>query len=253
MPRSPFVIAALVTAAVLVAGARLVFGETVYRTSSGTLVAGGLLLITVVSLAAFLVGRTRWSRYALYGCVGSSLAAGSAGDGSPSWWALAALSTAALAGLIGPWPDRWLRRLPAADGPPAAATALLVVLVATPAFSGFAAPLGTHRAVWAWAGWSVVLALALARAIPGSLTAARWLHPALGLVVGLLAGAPQGFTVAAAALAASTLAWTRDVRLAVAPPDRDPSVVPFPPELVSPDVLAAAGLDDRGRRLEDGS
>jgi len=248
MPRSPFAIAALTTATVVLAGARLVLGETVYHPSSGALVACGLLLVTVVSLAAFLVGRTRWSRYALYGCVGAALAAGSAGDGTPMWWFLAATSVAALVGLIGPWPDRWLRRLPSADGPPPAATALLVALVATPAFSGLGAPLGTHRAVWAWAAWCVVLALALGRAVPGSLTAARWLHPALGVVVALLAGAPQGFTVAAAALAASTLAWTREVHLAVAPPARDPSVVPFPPELVAPEILAAAGLDDRGRR-----
>jgi hypothetical protein len=97
----------------------------------------------------------------------------------------------------------------------------------------------------------VALALALGRAVPGSLTAARWLHPALGVVAALLAGAPQGFTVAAAALAASTLAWTRDVRLAVVPPAHDPSVVAFPPELVAPEILAAAGLDDRGRRQDD--
>jgi hypothetical protein len=251
MPLSPFVIAALTTATVVLAGTRLVLGQTVYDSSSGTLLACGLLLLTVVSLAAFLVGRTRWSRYALYGCVGAALAAGSAGDGTLLWWLLAAASIAALVGLIGPWPDRWLRRLPAADGPPPTATALLVALIATPAFSGFAAPLGTHRAVWAWSAWCVVLALSLGRAVPGSLTAARWLHPALGVVVALLAGAPQGFTVAAAALAASTLAWTKDVRLAVAPPSHDPLVVPFPPELVAPEVLAAAGLDDRGRPQSD--
>jgi hypothetical protein len=126
-----------------------------------------------------------------------------------------------------------------------------MVLVATPAFSGFAAPAGTHSAVWAWSAWCVVLALTLGRLVPGSLTAARWLHPALGVIVALLAGAPQGFTVAAAALAATTLAWTRDVRLSVVPPVQSPSVVPFPPELVALEILAAAGLDDRGRRQDD--
>jgi hypothetical protein len=251
MPPSPFVIAGLTTATVVLAGARLVLSETVYHPSSGALLACGLLLLTVVSLAAFLVGRTRWSRYALYGCVGAALAAGSAGDASLLWWLLAATSVAALIGLIGPWPDRWLRRLPPADGPPAAATALLVALIATPAFSGFAAPLGTDRAVWAWSAWCVVLALSLGRAVPGSLAAARWLHPLLGLLAALLAGAPQGFTVAAAALAATTLAWTKDVRLAVAPPAQDRGVVPFPPELVAPEILAAAGLDDRGRPRGD--
>jgi hypothetical protein len=251
MPLSPFVIAALTTTTVLLAGARLVLGETVYRPSSAALLACGLLLLTVVSLAAFLVGRTRWSRYTLYGCVGAALATGSAGDGTSLWWFLVATSLAALVALIGPWPDRWLRRLPSADGPPAAATALLLALIATPAFSAFAAPLGTHLAVWVWSGWCVVLALALGRAVPGSLTAVRWLHPPLGMLVAILAGAPQGFTVAAAGLAATTLAWTKDVRMAVAPPAYDGSVVPFPPELVAPEILAAAGLDDRGRPQGD--
>jgi hypothetical protein len=53
--------------------------------------------------------------------------------------------------------------------------------------------------------------------------------------------------------AAAVAGWRREVAVALAPPlVRRSDPMRIPPELAPPDVLDAAGLDDRGRRQDAG-
>lgn len=250
MPRSPFIATGVSTATAVGTVAVLTRGSSPYPPSSAVLAGFGLLLITVIAVAAYLVGRSRWARHLLVGvnltCVGVAVAT----PLSPITAALIGLAATGLTLLAGPWPDRWLRKLPSADSPPPTVTAILLILVATPAVCGFTATEPVHTAVWGWAGWCVALALFLGRAVPGSLVAARFLHLPLAATVALTIGMPHGLTVLATAAAIVPLAWLREVRLSVLPLVATQRPVPFPPELVPPEILAAAGLDDRGRKLE---
>lgn len=252
MTAAPLVAVGLVTAAALAGAVHLVAGDTPFEPSSAGLAAVGMLLLSVVCAAGVVIARSRWARGTGLALSAVWLAVAGSGPLSATAIVLVIAASAAATAMATPWLGRWLRRLPSADGPPPSVVALLLVLVATPAATGLSSPGGIHPAAWAWAGWSLALGLALSRAVPGTLAAARIVHPALGAGAGALAGLPGATAIVAAAAGTAALAWRREVGLVVSPvePDRaDP--VPFPPELVPPEVLAAAGLDDRGRPLED--
>lgn len=250
MPRSPFVAAGVTAATAVGAVVVLARDTSPYPPSSAVLAAFGLLLITVIAVAAYLIGRSRWARHLLVGINLVGLAVTASSPLSAFTAALIVVAAMGLTMLAGPWPSRWLRKLPPADSPPATVTTILLILVATPAVSGFTAIEPVHGAVWGWVGWCVALALLLGRAVPGSLMAMRFLHLPLAATVAFTIGMPHGLTVLATAAALVPLAWLREVRLSVVPLVATQRPVPFPPELVPPEILAAAGLDDRGRKLE---
>lgn len=250
--RTPSVIAGTCTVASVAGTALLLFGETPYQPMPALLASGGLLVLTVVAVAGLLIARSRWARPVLAGCSLAWLGVCAVGAPSPVWAVTVAAASASLAGVTGPWLGRWVRRRPSASGPSPLVTTLLLSLAAAPAATGLASPSGVHAAVFTWAWWCPMVAVALGRGAVGSLASARVITPALALGAAAMAALPGGIVAPLVAVLPTALAWRREVRIAVAPvaPERvDP--VPFPPELVPPEVLAAAGLDDRGRRIED--
>jgi hypothetical protein len=79
------------------------------------------------------------------------------------------------------------------------------------------------------------------------------------LAAPLLAGAgwlltpPARWVWIGALMAVTFLAWTRGGKLAVRPLIESGRPVPIPPELVPTEVLGAAGIDRRGRRVKGGN
>jgi hypothetical protein len=246
--RAPSVIAGIATIASVAGTALVLFGDTPYEPLPALLASGGLLVLTVITAAGILVARSRWARPMLVGSSVAWLGVCAASAPSPAWAVTVAAAAASLAGASGPWLGRWLRRLPSASGPSPLVTTLLLALASAPAVIGLASPSGLHPAVAAWASWSVLLAIGLGRGAVGSLTSARLFNPVLAVAAAAVAGMPGGLLVPVVAAVPTALAWRREVRIAVVPlaPERA-HPVPFPPELVPPDVLSAAGLDDRGR------
>lgn len=250
---APLVASSLATLTAVAGTVTLVAGQTPYAASAATLVAVGMLTLTVVSVAGLLVARGRWSRLVAAGGAATWLGVAAASPLGPASTVLITLAAATLAALLGPWLGRWLRRLPPAGGPSPPAAALLLGLTATPAAAGLASPGGAHPALWAWGLWSLALAVAVARATPGSLIATRIGHGALALAVAAIIGFSEGLVAPIVASVPVALAWRRQIRIELVPVEaRRGDAVPFPPELVHPDVLAAAGLDDRGHRREEG-
>jgi hypothetical protein len=77
--------------------------------------------------------------------------------------------------------------------------------------------------------------------------------PIVLAVAAIFEGLPVGAFIAATAAGVAALAWTVDARIAVHPLAEPGTTVPIPPELAPRDVLDAAGIDDRGRRREQGT
>ncbi len=188
-----------------------------FATESAIVLGIGLLMFAAVAAAGLVFTGGRWARR-----LGVLVAAGSLLLGAwrdPSGWGAAAIVAAAvaLAGLLGPWLKGWVREQPAADGPGAKPTMLvlgtlgLVPLVAITSPAGLSLAHGVFAAAaifltWGytranlWALWGLRIVLPIL-AIPAMLTTPLAGAALLGVVVALL----------------TWLAWSREARLAVEP------------------------------------
>ncbi len=221
-----------------------------YERSSRFVLGAGLLIAVSTSIVGMIAGASRWAKRLGLGVGASMLALGLVFP--ISGWSISAMVLAgvAIAGLGGTSFDGLIRQRPPADGPPARAVLLTLLLLlappvwalATPNGLGLAAGLG---AALCWAGmvW-------YGKAGPGSLMAVRFVIPAGLAVVAAVSGLRLGALVALTALGVAALAWTVDARIAVHPLAEPGTTVPIPPELAPRDILDAAGIDDRGRRAE---
>ncbi|MEX1208854.1 MAG: hypothetical protein WEE36_09705 [Acidimicrobiia bacterium] len=246
---APLIVAAALGIASLAGAIHLAVDETPFAPGAAGLIAVGMMILALTAVAGVLLARSRWSRLAAAGVAAGWIAI--AGSSSVSRWSVATIASAglALAGSLGPWLARWLRHRASADGPPPAAVVALLLLLATPAAVGLVSAGGVALPGWVLAGWSVVLALSLARAMAGSLTAARVVHPVLSVAAGVTAGVAGGVVLGLLGLAVAGLAWRREVAISVAPrlTGGAQSALRIPPELAPPDVLDAAGADSTGR------
>lgn len=251
MPIAPLVITTLIVAPMVFGAVLLALTPAPFSADAALLLAAGNTILGTTDATGFLLARARWARH-----LGSALALlwiGLGVVGESRWHsASVVLGAGLLAAMAGPWSDRWLRRLPAAEAPPRAATALLFALVSVPTLLAISSPTGVTAASWAFAIWCLLLAWAVARAVPGASTAARYAHPAIALALAYPAGRHGGVVVLASGVVGTVLAWQREVRVAVAPlvPPIPGEVVRFPPELAPAAVLEAAGLDRSGRPEE---
>lgn len=248
MPAAPLVVALIVTGASLVGVAVLAVATAPLRGDAAALFSAGAILLTLVAVSGILLARSRWAPRLAVGIAATWVVVGSILE-TPWGMLVSAAGAAGIGALTGPWLDRWLRRLPRADGVPPAAVVALLTLVGTPATVGLAATSGVHPAGWGLAAWSVALALLLGRGVPGSLAAARLIHPLATVGTGIAAGLPTAIPMVLSGVLVSAACWRREVGLAVAP------IVPvvasafrLPPELAPEEVLSAAGADRSGRR-----
>ena len=253
MAPSPLIISLLLGVSAVAGSVGFALDPKPYSEQSALLITIGLVALTLATVSGVLLARGRWSRWmslvvaALWFMQGIIRSIDLPGVAT----IVAAVAAASIA--AGPWLGRWLRRLPAVDAPPPAAAILLLLLTGTPALIGFAAGGSTPGpAGWILTAWSWLLALGLARAATPALWAGRFGHGPISVAGGLVLGLSTGSTVLIKAAIEVALLWRRDLHLAVSPllPQRA-SIVAIPPELMNPAVLEAAGLDDRGRPLED--
>jgi len=140
--------------------------------------------------------------------------------------------------------------MPAADGPPQAALITLLGLIGSPLVIALSSADRLVRPSVGLAAWSLLLALAMARAMAWSVWVVRLAHPLLGATAALSTGLPGGAVIVAWALATTSVSWHPDVAEAVRPAlIGRAETVSIPPELAPPEVLEAAGLDDSGKPL----
>jgi hypothetical protein len=251
-PSIPLV-AATVVAASLTWAVRMALDPDPFASDAAGVIAVTSATLALVAATGILVARGRWSRWLATGLVvlWLGLAATMPLDGL----GVAALASAGVAatGLAGPWLGGWLRRLPSADGPEPLVVAVVLGILALPIAVALALYDGLTAAAWVLVGASGVVGWLVSRASLTGLWSARIGLPAIGIWVGSSADLPGGIIAAAAAMAAGAAAWIRPVRLAVDPLSPPPvERVPFPPELVPPEILEAAGYDDRGAPRDGG-
>jgi hypothetical protein len=224
-----------------------------FSAQAAALIGTGGAVLTIATVSGVLLARGAWSRW-------MALIAATVWFIPPIAGTLDALDAATMAATVGaatiaagPWLGRWLRHLPSSNGPPGSAVVLLLLLLGTPISTGFAA-WGDSPGIAALVLvlWSGALAFGLARALAPALWVGRIGHMPLAAATGILIGFPATTPILAKAAIETVLLWRRDIQLAVSPlvPQRATTVA-FPPELVDPAIMEAAGFDDRGRPLEE--
>ena len=192
----------------------------------------GLGLVALALIAGFGLVFTggRWARR--LGVVVAAAAIGLGAVTGPGLWATVGvvLAAAALLGLLGPWLKGWVRERPAADGPGAKPTVMVLCCVALIPAVGLASPAGLDIYHGVLAGTGGVLAWLYVR---GQVWALWGLRIALVpiAVPAVASSPPAGSAVLAVLVAIITwLAWSKEARLAVAPlVERPPA-----PRMLSP-------------------
>jgi hypothetical protein len=166
------------------------------------------------------------------------------------WWIAGVVATAlALVAMATPAATDLVRKLPSATAPPVRAVLLPLTLVVTPFLLGIAA-LGD--ATWATlvVGLSAPLAAFwYARVLPGGLLGVRIVWPLLALSLAVFQPAAAGVISGLIGVGTAVLAWHPTVKVAFHPPHETGSTYAIPPELAPDEILDAAGLDDRGKRV----
>jgi hypothetical protein len=245
-------VSAALTAAAALAAVRLVVDPEPFAADAAGLLAAAVLVLALVAVTGILLSRGRWSRVLAAACAAGLVALAAAAPLDLLGVAAVLAAGVALGGAAGPWLNRaWLRHRPSSEGPPPAAVALLLGLLAVPVVTALARPGGLGPVDWVLAGAGPVLAWGVGRAWAPALWATRLALVPLGVAAWVAGGLPGGAIESAYTVVVASAAWTRQVGIAVAPiaPVRARRV-PFPPELVPAEVLEAAGLDRSGRPKE---
>ncbi len=253
MAPAPLVVSSLLGISAVAGIVGLAVDPDPFSEQSAILITIGSVVLSVATVSGVLLARGRWSRWMSLVVAGLWFAQALSRPFDLAGGVTIATAVAAASIAAGPWLNRWLRRLPATDAPPATAVVLLLLLTSTPAVVGFTVGGDSPGlAGWALSLWSGLLAFGLARALSPALWAGRFGHIPVSLAGGLVLGFPAGSAMLVKAAFEAALLWRRDLHLAVTPllPIRG-SAVAIPPELMDPALLEAAGLDDRGRPLEN--
>jgi hypothetical protein len=239
--------AAALMAAALLWAVRLTSGQSPWEDSSATVMAVGMVVVAAVSVVALLVAGARWGHRLGAGLVAATLALAVVLPADRWWWAALVASLLSLFGLLAPQVTGPLARRPPAPLPLPAVLLPLVLIIAPPLVAS-ASLAGVEHWGWVPLAGMPLLAVWYVRAAPLATVATRVGVPFL-TVVGL-AGlpAPGRVVLLTAGGLATALAWTRAARLAARPLLQRGRPVPILPELVPPEVLDAAGLDEKGRR-----
>lgn len=243
-------IATAASLAAALAWAWLVAVDSRWIEGAGTMVAASLVALTATAVVGALLAASRWAKRLLTATATAGLGLGLSIDIGPLWIGAALLSAYAIAESAGSGLDHVVRGRAAAGSPPPEAAAIPLLALAHPGALGLAQPSGVDAWDWVLAGAVVAIGFAYAKAVPGALLMTRLALPLAAAAGFAVTGWPAGWIPAVLALAAATLAWTKNARIAVAPLARPGRAVPIPPELTPREILDGAGIDDRGRSLQ---
>ena len=252
MQKPPIFAPAALLAAAIAWTLTLAFGEPTIGTTAAAVAVVDLLVVVLVAIVGLVVARAQWARRFSLVVIGLMAAMALTMPISNYWVIALSLSGLAVVAVTGPSLNEFLHP-PISNGPPAKAVALLLLLLVLPGVTAFLAGSPLSFASWIVIVIAPIVAWTYGQAILAGLWAARIAIPAAGL---LAMWALEWWAVllfgTVIALEA-WLAWSSQIHGAIA--GRDPVTkvrsVPIPPELAPPEILAAAGLDDRGRRLPD--
>lgn len=234
---------AILLATALAVSALLVIDPAPWRPTTALILAASILSWTAIAIVAILLENSRLGyRLAilvLITCAAIILLHRII----PLWWVAVAGQALAAVGFSDPALGGWVRRRTSATPVPTRAVSLAFVLLTLPGLVAFALAANDPG----WLPWLSVLNLVLlfwfARRLPLALGLIRVLPLALAIAGATLA-APARFLWIAGQLAALSLAWTREVRLAVRPLIERGTRVMIPPELAPEEIRQM--LEDRG-------
>lgn len=245
-----FVASVSVLLAGFVWGLRLMNASAPMAGDSGALLGLSLVIAAAVATLGLVLARGRWARRLALGLLAFQVGLSIVMD--LDGWGIGSLGVTAVSIVLvaGPWLDGFLRRLPPAEPIPPAAMTLGLGLVLVPGLLAAASPGGVDGAHWAAALLSLITAWAFARALRLGLWSARLVVPLLLVAAGLVSTLAGTLMAFALAIAGCALAWAPSVNRAVTPLLARAEGVAVPPELVSPELLARAGYDDRGRPVQ---
>ncbi len=253
MQSSPVVIGATIVLASVAWALALVFGSGPLAASAAALLAADQLIVGTVIGVGIVLSRGRWTgRAAFLLLVGQALlGVFLEADG---WWIAGVLLTAGgIAALAGPWLRGWLRKLPRADGPPPKAVVLNLSLVSLPTLVAVTGFESVSTGGWLLSGFALISGWAYSQAWLPALWAVRVGLPVLGIAAAAALPWPGAVLIGLAVALLTALAWSQEVWQATLSPAALPvNLIPIPRELTPPEILEAAGLDDRGRPKRGG-
>ena len=215
---------------------------------SGLLVAIGLVLLTTLAAIGLTVSHARWAARTLMVTTGAGVAVVALADQGLAWYVALtgiAFSVAAIAsGTLEPL----IRQLPPPAPLPAAPLLLMIGLLGVPLVTGFWG--GASLPHVTFAGVSVLFAWRLGQGGPVGLWLGRLVLPIMGLWAILSSPSPDRFALLTYTVVLIWFAWSKETRLAAVPLVTHAQLKPVFAELAPADILAAAGYDEHGKRVE---
>jgi hypothetical protein len=245
MPLGPVSAAAVVVTTTIGFGWALASSPGSLETVAVAACTTSLTVLSLSSAAGMLLSRGRWARWvAVVVPTSWTLVAGAAGH--RGGWIFAGLGAAAIVSLAaGPGSRGWIRSRPAAHGPPPSSVVLLLSLVGYPIVVALSDP-GSPWSTVATAAVLVAAAIYSRGGVLGTYTMRAFV---IAAVVAAVAGSPRSLGPAVAGIAIVVLSWRPTIAQAAAPLLPVPgSGYRIPAELTPPEILDAAGLDERGRK-----
>ncbi|HKX75276.1 MAG TPA: hypothetical protein VJR05_07785 [Acidimicrobiia bacterium] len=251
MTRRHYLAAGATMAASLIWAALLVFFPGSWSAPAALVVGCGMLLTASVAVAGILLQSSRLGYWLAVSVVTQQAVIALRQSLSPLWWVGVGVMVVAAVALADPSLGGQVRTQPHPAPLPRTAVALCLLLLAAGPLAALVAPTTPTAALTVLAFTAWLILFAYVRLLPGREWWPRLGAPVLAAAAFFLPS-PSRWVWLTVLAAASWLAWTRGSRLAVRPLIESGHAVPIPPELVPSEVLGAAGLDRRGRRLKEG-
>lgn len=223
--RAPHLIVGVLTLATAVTGiVALVVDPGPFADDSSTMIAVGLAIGAIVSLAGLLLARAPWGRFGATAVVLVAMFLSALG-GTGMVWVTVALGAAALVGLYGPWLGLWLRKGRVVDAPGPIPITLTSVGALAFFVIGIAAWEGTDAAHWAAAATATIAAVLYGRGNRLGLWLLRTAVPVLAMWAAVSTPLPAAMLLVAGGILVGIAAWlpaARRTTTVITPPLPEP-------------------------------
>lgn len=207
VPRVHLLIGATALCAVALGVLAILTFDGSMTSSSAALIAFGLVVAGLTSLAGLLLARSPWARWTLIGTVIVAMGLASL-DSSPLTWATLAVGAFALVGLFGPWLRLWIRHHTITDAPGPTVVFLLSVGPAAPLFVGLCtAWSGADPLSWLLACTTLAASMLYGRGSSFGLWILRLAVPLIGVGAAVTAGPLGGALIGVGVVAVTVAAW----------------------------------------------
>ena len=243
------VLAAMTLASALVWTIALIADSGPFTGAPTILIGVGLVATATVATVGMIVVGGRWAHRLALVSLAVTVVLAILRDIDWMWIVGIVATTVAFAVLVSPGVTSTIRKLPSAAGPPPPAVTPPLLLLLAPALLGL---VGNEATPWALlvVGLSAPNAAFLySRVLPGGLIGIRLVWPLMTLALTPLLGWITGSVAGAIAAAVAITAWSRAVKASYHPPREVGTTYRIPPELAPREILDAAQIDEKGRRM----